>query len=89
MNTINFTKKESEKIEGNLKAFLSNFENVFIEKCKVDKKFYIYESQEFYNTCMANNDPAYIHKCDNVDYLNGWLYGMVQCKYNVITKKVV
>ena len=63
------TTKQREIIKDNLRAFEANFGEVRIERGYTGKDFYV-----FY---PATAD-TYIQYCYNVDYLNGWLYGVVQ-----------
>lgn len=63
------TTKQREIIKDNLRAFETNFGEVKIVKEDYGKGFYV-----FY---PATAD-TYIQYCYNVDYLNGWLYGVVQ-----------
>ena len=68
-----FTEKEKEKIERNSNAFDFNFEPVRIEKD--GKQFYVY---------CTKHQETYIQLCENIDYLNGWLYGAVQCNCKMV-----
>jgi hypothetical protein len=63
------TAKQKELIADNLRAFINNFGDVRIEKESYGKGFYV-----FY---PANTD-SYIQYCYDINYLNGWLYGVVQ-----------
>ena len=63
------TAKQKELINDNLRAFTHNFGEVRIEKESYGKGFYV-----FY---PANSD-SYIQYCYDINYLNGWLYGVVQ-----------
>ena len=56
-------------IEDNLKAFEDNFGPVEIKKEDYGYGFYVY---------YPYGSPSYIQYCYNIDYLNGWLYGVVQ-----------
>ena len=66
--------KQQELIRDNLRAYLSNFVPIRIERADYGRGFYVYQE----------NDDSYIQYCYNIDYLNGWLYGAVQakCKHN-------
>lgn len=64
-----FTPREKEIIKDNLQAFINNFGEVRIEREECGKGFYV-----FYPT----NRNGWIQFCYNIDYLNGWLYGVVQ-----------
>jgi hypothetical protein len=67
--------KDKEKIKKNLDAYLENFEPIIIKK--YNKQFYVYpEGRE-----------EYVQFCENIDYLNGWLYGAVQAKCKMIKAK--
>lgn len=61
--------KQKEIIKDNLRAFTNNFGDVRIEKESYGKGFYV-----FY---PADAD-SYIQYCYDINYLNGWLYGIVQ-----------
>lgn len=64
------TNKQKEKIKDNLNAYKANFD--FIEIVKVGKGFYIYTSKE------SRASGCWTQFCENIDYVNGWLYGAVQ-----------
>ena len=64
------TNKQKEKIKDNLNAYKANFG--YIEIVKVGKGFYIYTSKE------SRASGCWTQFCENLDYLNGWLYGAVQ-----------
>lgn len=70
------TQKEADKIRKNLEAFIFQFGFEPILRKDKDKNFYIFLSAE------AEEKDEYIQRCENIDYLNGWLYGAVQtiCK---------
>lgn len=63
------TKRQQEIIKNNLNAFVANFGEVRIEKADYGPGFYV-----FYPVDADN----YIQFCHNIDYLDGWLYGVVQ-----------
>ena len=63
------TNRQIEIIADNLRAFAYNFGEVRIEKVSYGKGFYVYYP--------ANSD-SYIQYCYDINYLNGWLYGVVQ-----------
>ena len=60
--------KHKEVIKDNLRAFTANFGEVRIET---------YDNKSFYVFYPADSD-SYIQYCYDIDYLNGWLYGVVQ-----------
>lgn len=62
------TTRQSEIISDNLKAFRNNFDSIRIEK-DINGGFYVF--------CPAESD-SYIQYCYDINYLNGWLYGVVQ-----------
>ena len=64
------TNKQKEKIKDNLNAYKANFG--YIEIVKVGKGFYIYTSKE------SRASGCWTQFCENIDYVNGWLYGAVQ-----------
>ena len=66
------TKKQKEKIADNLRAFETNFGKVTIRKADYGSGFYVYYPAEFYP------EGNYIQYCYSLDYLDGWLYGVVQ-----------
>lgn len=63
------TAKQKELIKDNLRAFTTNFGEVMIEKEDYGKGFYVY---------YPADADSYIQYCYDIDYLNGWLYGVVQ-----------
>ena len=63
------TKRQKETIKDNLNAFVANFGEVRIEKADYGPGFYV-----FYPV----NAETWIQFCHNIDYLDGWLYGVVQ-----------
>ena len=63
------TTKQKDIIKDNLNAFVANFGAPRIEKEDYGKGFYVYYP--------ANSD-SYIQFCYDINYLNGWLYGVVQ-----------
>ena len=67
------TKRQLEIIKDNLDAFTANFGAPRIEKADYGNGFYVYypaESEDSYS--------SYIQYCYDINYLNGWLYGVVQ-----------
>lgn len=68
--------KELNIIERNLKAFKFNFTDE-IKILKFNRHYYIFKAEEI-NEQYSN----YIQVTDNINYINGWLYGAVQtaCK---------
>jgi len=69
----NMTKKQRELIDDNLKAFIANFGAPRIVKADYGSGFYIY-----YPADNPNPYSSYIQYCYDINYLNGWLYGVVQ-----------
>lgn len=65
------TTRQKEIIADNLRAFTHNFGDVRIEDADYGGGFYV-----FYPADKAND--SWIQYCYNIDYLNGWLYGVVQ-----------
>lgn len=63
------TTKQKEIIKDNLRAFNANFGEVKIVKEDYGKGFYVF---------YPADSNSYIQYCYNIDYLNGWLYGVVQ-----------
>lgn len=66
---MNLTPKQKETIKDNLRAFINNFGEPRIERNPYDKGFFVY---------YPANATDYIQYCYNIDYLDGWLYGVVQ-----------
>lgn len=64
-----FTKREFELVADNLRAFTANFGDARIEKADYGKGFYVYYPTE---------SNSWIQFCYDINYLNGWLYGVVQ-----------
>lgn len=62
------TPRQKKIISDNLNAFIANFGDVRIEQ---NGGFYVYYPAD------GDND-SWIQYCYNIDYLNGWLYGVVQ-----------
>lgn len=63
------TKRQQDIISKNLNAFVNNFGEVRIEKADYGTGFYV-----FYPV----DAESHIQFCHNIDYLDGWLYGVVQ-----------
>jgi hypothetical protein len=70
------TKNQMARIEKNLKAYLSNFTPIKI--IKVNNYFLIYDLKEY----EQKNHSNYLYSAENIDHLNGFLYGMVKGKYS-------
>lgn len=66
------TNKQIAKIKKNLKAFQSNFPNVKILYDSITKGFFVFVDESH---LKKNN---YIQFCYSLDYLNGYLYGVIQ-----------
>lgn len=71
------TKKQKEIIADNLRAFEHNFGYIRIEKENYGKGFYVFTSEK----------DSYVQYCYDIHYLNGWLYGAVQCACGMIKKE--
>lgn len=65
------TARQKEIIADNLRAFEANFGEVKIVDADYGGGFYVYYPTE------SKND-SWIQYCYDIDYLNGWLYGVVQ-----------
>ena len=63
------TNKQKEIIADNYRAFVYNFGEPRIEREDYGKGLYVY---------YPSDSDSYIQYCYNIDYLNGWLYGIVQ-----------
>lgn len=72
------TTKQNELIKDNLRAYISNFGYIKIEKSGNDRGFYVYTDEQRVET------GSYTQYCYNIDYLNGWLYGAVQAVNKVM-----
>lgn len=68
------TNKEKELIADNLRAYLTHFIPIRIEKEDYGEGFYVFQE----------GHDSYVQFCYNIHYLNGWLYGAVQSKCKVI-----
>lgn len=64
-----FLKYELEIVRRNLSAFINNFGEPRIEREDAGKGFYVY---------YPSTAESYIQFCPDIDYLDGWLYGVVQ-----------
>lgn len=62
------TKRETEIIKANLKAFENNFGKCRIEKEDYGKGFYLFYPEDA---------DTWIQYCENINYLDGFLYGCV------------
>ena len=69
------TAKQMEVIKDNLNSFIVNFGEPRLEKADYGKGVFVY---------YPANAESYIQYCYDIDYLNGWLYGIVQG--NVVRK---
>lgn len=65
----NLTNKQKETIKDNLGAFTHNFGEPRIEREDYGEGVYVFYPPE---------SDSWIQYCYNIDYLNGWLYGVVQ-----------
>ena len=63
------TKNQKGIIASNLHAFVHNFGDVRIEDADYGGGFYVF---------YPPNSLSYIQYCENIHYLDGWLYGAVQ-----------
>lgn len=75
--------KQLEQINDNLRAYKCNFEIPMIIPEDYGKGFYVYRNKNEFK-----NGDSYVQYCNNIDYLNGWLYGAVQAKCGQIRKVV-
>lgn len=64
-----FTKNQYEDIKNNLNAFIANFSVPKIEKADFGPGYYVFYPAD----CST-----WIQYCHNINYLDGWLYGVVQ-----------
>lgn len=72
------TNRQKEKIKQNLNAYLSNFPSIRIEDADYGDGFYVFSPAE---------SESWVHYCPNIDYLDGWLYGMVQGINRIVKPK--
>ena len=63
------TEKQNQIIEKNLNAFAHNFGEPRIERTKYGSFFLVY---------YPSDDTNFTFSCNNINELNGWLYGCVQ-----------
>ena len=63
------TTRQIDVIKDNLKAFTNNFGAPVIQKADYGSGFYVY---------YPADADTYIQYCYDINYLNGWLYGVVQ-----------
>ena len=66
-----FLKYEFETIKDNLCAFINNFGEPRITREDAGKGFYVFFPAD-------SDDGSWIQFCYDINYLNGWLYGVVQ-----------
>ena len=64
-----FRKQEFETVKDHLEAFINNFGDVRIERPLPTEGFYVY---------YPASSTYHIQYCVDVNYLDGWLYGVVQ-----------
>ena len=76
------TKRQTEIIKDNLRAYKKNFGYIEITKEECGKGFYVFTSKE------RKDSGSWTQYCYNIDYLNGWLYGAVQA-VNGIMKPII
>jgi hypothetical protein len=74
---MTLTKREQDLIADNLRAYLTHFIPVRIEREDYGKGFYVFQEDQI----------SYVQFCYDIHYLNGWLYGAVQSKCKVIKEK--
>lgn len=73
-----FTPKQFIAVRSNLRAYIANMGYIHIEKANYGKGWYIFKSAE------DIKNGSYVQFCENIDYLNGWLYGVVQAVCGII-----
>mgnify|MGYP004499968253 CR=1 FL=1 len=74
------TKREKEIIRDNLRSYLVNFGYIHIEKADYGNGFYVFTSKD------RTEYGDYTQYCENINYLNGWLYGCVQAANGIVKK---
>jgi len=72
------TNRQKEKIQQNLNAYLANFPSIRIEAADYGDGFYVFSPAE---------SESWVQYCPNIDYLDGWLYGMVQGINRIVKPK--
>ena len=72
------TNKQKEIIKDNLRAFVYNFGPVRIENADYGGGFYVY---------YPPDSDSYIQYCQNINYLDGWLYGAMQGVRIIVHRK--
>ena len=75
-----FTKKQFEIVKDNLSAYLSNMDYLKIEKEQAGRGFYVFTDEQ---RAEYGNWTQF---CYDINYLNGWLYGVVQAVNGIIRK---
>jgi len=69
-----FTRNELQRLEKNLSAYEFNFGELLIYREPKNRGGHTY----IFVTEQDSKEFNYIHYCDDIEYLNGWLYGIVQ-----------
>ena len=72
------TNRQKDIIRNNLHAFVANFGDVRIEDADYGGGFYVY---------YPPSNESYIQYCENIHYLDGWLYGAVQAVHQIVPLK--
>lgn len=73
------TETQKAKIANNLAAYTFHFETPVIVGINYNNNIiYIFKTKEDFE--KSSYEETHIQKCPNIDYVNGWLYGAVQCK---------
>ena len=72
------TNRQKEKIQQNLNAYLANFPSIRIEDADYGDGVYVFSPAE---------SESWVQYCPNIDYLDGWLYGMVQGINRIVKPK--
>lgn len=73
-----FTPKQFIAVRSNLRAYIANMGYIHIEKANYSKGWYIFKSAE------DVKNGSYVQFCENINYLNGWLFGVVQAVNGII-----
>lgn len=66
---MKLTKYQISVLGNNLRAFTHNFGEPRIERADYGSGFYVY---------YPADSESYIQYCEDIHYLDGWLYGCVQ-----------
>ena len=72
------TNGQKKRIQHNLDAYLANFPSIRIEDADYGGGFYVFSPAE---------SDSFVQFCPSIEYLDGWLYGMVQGVNQIVKPK--